>query len=722
MSLPGVSVRNSTRDGPSPRVKRIVRAVWIGSLVIGTINVCLLILIATVFGDHPNTRSMVAPWFVLGIVTGPATTTFGYLIVTQRRERVIGFLLLGIGTGMIVNFTFADLYGSLSYQILDHPLPFAKEATWFSYAVLDPAIHLRSLLFLLFPVGALLSRWWRPLAILVILQASVHGFAMLFGNTPYTFPFGTWEFFPKAFAVITPAVGPIETAHRLAETAQGWLVPACLLAMVVRFRGAALVERRQIAWVFAGGVLSWVFLTFPRAVGALFGTTPNPPECDVCIPWVFSLGHAFLPVAVGVAVFRHHLWRTDVVVNKALVYGSLAGFIGGSYIAVVVGLGTLLGTAGEPNVWLSILATALVAIGFQPVRERVQRLANRLVYGERATPYETLSAFSRRIEGAISLEQVLPRMAEAAARGVAAERGYVRLLMGDREERTAAWPADSASEEFDLTVPVEHQGEMLGDISVAKAQGDPLTREQERLLRDLASQAGLAMRNVRLTEELQERLRKIRAQSAELRASRARIVAAGDAERKRVERNLHDGAQQRLLTLALQLRMLSDMYGEDAPRAVKDLAAKAEAEASAALEELRELAQGLHPSILADEGLRPAIEFIAERSPLPVDIDVPSGRYPEQVEAAAYFMVAEALANVVKYAQASRATVRVESEDGLLRVEVADDGIGGADTSRGSGLRGLEDRIAATGGALEISSPPDVGTTLVATLSLAEPR
>jgi signal transduction histidine kinase len=204
-------------------------------------------------------------------------------------------------------------------------------------------------------------------------------------------------------------------------------------------------------------------------------------------------------------------------------------------------------------------------------------------------------------------------------------------------------------------------------------------------------------------------------QEDELRASRARIVAAGDAARRRLERDLHDGAQQRLVALSVALRLAKARLRDD-PDGAETLITGAADELSHALEELRELARGIHPAILSDRGLAPALEALAARSPVPVDVDVPGERLPLVVEAAAYFVVSEAVTNATKHAKAGAVSVRVASEKGSAVVEVADDGAGGADPTGGSGLRGLEDRVAALDGILTVESPAGGGTRIRAVI------
>jgi signal transduction histidine kinase len=248
--------------------------------------------------------------------------------------------------------------------------------------------------------------------------------------------------------------------------------------------------------------------------------------------------------------------------------------------------------------------------------------------------------------------------------------------------------------------PVEVEGERVGAIV-----HDASLRAEPEVLGSVAAAAGLAMQNERLQAALGAKLE-------ELRRSRARIVEAGLAERRRLERNLHDGAQQRLVALSLSLRIAERQIPKDPERA-QAMVAAAQEELTQALEELRELARGIHPAVLSDRGLGPAVEALAVRSPLPVRVvEVPDERLPAPVEAAAYFVVAEALTNVAKYAGANEATVAVRRTNGHAEVEVADDGVGGADPERGSGLRGLADRLGALDGSLSLDSPPGSGTTL----------
>src|SRR5258708_36836563 len=292
-----------------------------------------------------------------------------------------------------------------------------------------------------------------------------------------------------------------------------------------------------------------------------------------------------------------------------------------------VGMGSGIGSGGKPNLALSIIATAVVAVGSQPVRERLQRLANRLIYGKRATPYEVLSEFSERVAETYGGEEVLPRMARVLQEGTGAEsatvwlRGAGRLApaathpesIGGYEPRTRTDGALPDTQGASRAVAVRHRDELLGALTVTKRHGEALTPIEEKLLGDLAHQAGLVLKNFGLTADLQARLQ-------ELRASRQRLVAAQDEERRRLERNLHDGAQQNLVALKVKLGLVEMMTAKD-PRKAKEMLSVLKADADEALETLRDLARGIYPPLLAAQWLTSALRSQALKATLPVTVE-----------------------------------------------------------------------------------------------------
>jgi signal transduction histidine kinase len=325
-----------------------------------------------------------------------------------------------------------------------------------------------------------------------------------------------------------------------------------------------------------------------------------------------------------------------------------------------------------------------------------------------------LSEFSERVAGTYSTEDVLPRMARMLAEATGAERAEVWMQVGGEIRREAVWPADglpggqlppAPAAPADGPSPgrtrvfaVEHRGERLGSLRVTSSLREPLTSAGERLVRDVAAQAGLVLRNVALIEDL--------------RASRQRIVAAADQARRRLERDLHDGAQQQLVALRIKLGLARQVM-QASPSEAGELLAETERDAAGALEELRDLARGIYPPLLSDLGLRAALEAQARKAALPVTVEADGvGRYPQEVEAAVYFSALEALQNVAKYAQASGARVSLGHGGGCLTFTVQDDGKGfdPAAASMGTGMHGMADRCAALGGDFEIDSAPGRGT------------
>jgi len=411
------------------------------------------------------------------------------------------------------------------------------------------------------------------------------------------------------------------------------------------------------------------------------------------------------------------------VISKAVLYGSLAVFITAVYAGLVASVGTLAGGRDSPLV--AALAAAVVAVAFQPARQRAGRLANRVVYGRRATPYQVLSDFAQRIGGTLGSEDVLPQMAQIVAGGTGAERVVVWLRVDDelRPEAVSdgspeatpegadplpfeALPVDGQAMPpvpgADLSVPVVHQDELLGAISVRMPRDEPLRPAGEQLVTDVASQAGLVLSNAGLVEDL--------------RASRQRLVTAQDEARRRLERNIHDGAQQDLVALAIKIKLAETAVNEEPAR---QMLGELQADAKGALENLRDLARGIYPPLLADLGLAAALNAQASRSPLPVAVEADGiGRYGQDTEAAVYFCCLEALQNIAKYAHATSARICLQAQNGTLRFTVSDDGAGydARHTPLGSGQRNMADRLAALGGRLEVRSAPGQGTTVTAQL------
>jgi signal transduction histidine kinase len=432
---------------------------------------------------------------------------------------------------------------------------------------------------------------------------------------------------------------------------------------------------------------------------------------------LLPLAAATLPISIGIAILRYRLYDIDLIINKALAYGGLAAVITAVYVLLVVGIGAMIGS--NQRFLLSLVATAVIALAFQPLRQRAQRLANRLVYGKRATPYEAMSQFSEHLSETYSHEDILDRMARILGEGTGAERAEVwvraghRLVLASSSPKAAEAPTALVMQNGtlpnmprDTVVPVSHAGELLGALAVNKKRGETMNSVEQKLVTDLAGQAGLVLKNVGLNQELLARL-------DDLRASRQRLVTAQDEERRRLERDLHDGAQQHLVALKIKLG-LAEAAAQPETK-VRALITQLKLDADAALDTMRDLARGIYPPLLASDGLEAALRGQIRRITVPIDLEVDNvPRQPREAEAAVYFCCLEALQNVAKYAQAQRVSLRLWTEDADVAFRVQDDGSGFDATTvpPGSGLQNMRDRMEALGGSLEVRSSPGGGTAI----------
>jgi len=505
---------------------------------------------------------------------------------------------------------------------------------------------------------------------------------------------------------------------------------AAIASLVVRYRRSGFVQREQLKWLLYAAALIIFGILGNVAVSFLVSDQETATNLSNAL---ISVGVAAVPVAIGVAVFKYRLYDIDIVISKTLVYGSLAVFITGVYVAIVVGIGSFAQQLASPNLLLSIVATAVVAVAFHPVRERVQRLANWLVFGKRATPYEVLAELSGRMTGTVADHDLLDRMAQLVAEGTGAVRADVWLRSGDVLEDSAVWPAAAETmpavrvvARDTVEVPaadrvrlVRHHDEVLGALSLRKRPGERLTPTEDRMLGDLAGQAGLVLRNLSLTGQLLQRLE-------EVRASRQRLVAAQDEERRRIERNIHDGAQQQLVALAIKLTLTESLIGVD-EEGERELLAELSADAAEAVENLRDLARGIYPPLLAERGLVAALRAQAAKAPVPVEIAADGvGGLEVETEAGLYFCIMEGLQNAVKYAGASKITIGLCQAGDQISFEVRDNGAGFEVSAEatGTGLQGIADRLAALGGVLDVRSAVGAGTSVAGSVPLAstDPR
>jgi len=656
------------------------RAVIVGVAVALTLACAVLLLPLAWLTRNAPVRPYQEP--IGAAVSAAATALLGLLLSRRQPRNPLGVVLCGIGLAQVV-FTVTNEF---AIYAVTAGVPGGLPAAWLATWTWVPRIPLFLLLGLLFPDGHHLSPRWRWATVAIVCASVVVTLAFAVGTYPLT---GAVSLTSDGQLATAPNPALLIGMAGLALTSVAAV--ATVASLFLRFRRARAEERLQLKWFF------YAFAIF-ALVGAISALLPVLGLRQAVSGSLFieasPLALTGLMAAIAVAILRFRLYEIEVILQKSIVYGGLAAGITLLYAGFVVGAGTLLGNAGRYPLWASIAATLIVAVSFAPARDWLDRWAAHFVFGRRATPYEVLSRFNRWVASSTETASVPGTMARLLAEGTGAERVEVWLLREQGLTQEASWPPtelgpasvtlppeSSPKSNADLVMPVRHEGAVLGYITLNKPVDERLSPTEQRLVADLSANAGPVFANMRLTSELSRRF-------DEIRAASGRIVGAGDNERRRIERDLHDGAQQRLLGLA----MLET--------------------AGAAIGELRELARGIHPMIL-EAGLMPALENLAERAAVPVTLTASiTRRFPPLVEATVYFVVAEALANVARHAGAISAVICAEEAGLELIVTITDNGVGGAEPARGTGLLGLTDRVGAAGGWLQLSSPAGLGTTL----------
>jgi signal transduction histidine kinase len=458
-----------------------------------------------------------------------------------------------------------------------------------------------------------------------------------------------------------------------------------------------------------------------------------------------------IPVALAVGSSPRLVGRIDRLLAHTVAVAGLTGVVTACYVVIVIGLGRVPDRTERGLLVLSMVAAGVAALLYLPARDRLSRFSNRLVYGERDAPDEALRTFGSRLSRAIPMDELLLQLVESLRKTLVLDRAEVWTGTSERLEISASVPERKAApitmstteapvvaragvsgpawikvwlagllegrEDHVLRVaPVTHSGEVLGLIVADRGSGgDAFGEEEERVLAELARQVGLALHNVQLDSALQASLDQLRQQAAELQLSRARIVAAGDAERRKIERNLHDGAQQHLVALAVNMRLVKTIAAKDTDKAIEMLE-QLTGDVHETLQELRALAHGIYPPLLMDRGLTEALSAAAGRAALPTSVEAEDvGRYTPDVEAAVYFSCLEALQNAGKHAgEGAEAMVRVWRDGPALRFEIADTGAGFdmAAHGRGAGFINIGDRLGAIGGTFKVESAPGQGTKI----------
>lgn len=635
-----------------------------------------------------------------------AYVAIGNLILLRRSGNLVGAALASYGT--LFAFGNAGLATADSFDAAGD-LSAAAAVTIPTGMATSAGIWIVAAVWLLFPDGRLSTPLDRKLligsGIVAVITATLGVFAApqaLPETTRYTHPFVNDALANFLRSMHDGLVG--------GTFLFGYFVAA---RVVLRYRHGDPVERRQAGWIAVAAIF---------AITVLLGNAfLQPLGTDTrAFLLIDAVAIAAIPLGVGIAIFRYRLYNIDVIINRSVTFGSLAAFIGLVYIGIVVGVGGLVGD--DAGFGLSIAASAFVAMAFQPVRRRVERWANRLVYGDKATPHEVLVRFSRR-SAELTDQDLLARVPQMIVDGTGAATATLWTRSDDGFQAEASWP-DAPSDRVlepgpsftdptaDHSVPITHDDELLGGISLINHRGDTLAPAETTLLTNLASGLGLSLRNASLTAQL-------RRQVAELESSRERVLTATDEARRALENDLDSGPQQKLVALKVMLGPIRKLAERSGAEKTAGLLTSLEVEAGEAIKAVRDFASGVYPPLLEAEGLAAAVIQQTRDSMPPVTVRGDTqARFPRDVEAAAYFSILEALQNTAKYADASNIVVRLASTDGVLTFSVDDDGDGfDADSiSPGAGLVGMADRLDTVGGTISIDSTPGRGTTVSGTI------
>jgi signal transduction histidine kinase len=622
----------------------------------------------------------------LGITGVLVSVALGLLITVRHEGHPIGWLLLANG---LLLASSGVAIGYAQYAVLADPgaLPGAEWAVLWDQSAWPLMFGVILALVLLFPDGRLPSSRARWVAITGAVAISGFVVLSLFDPEPFEAPYEN---------VDRPLPG--------LPNAVGFLWPILLLAILAslvggvrvvrrRFRDATGIERLQVKWLAFSALLLPLTMLVCLVGAAAAGGIED--ESAFSALFLFMLGA--IPAAIGVAILRYRLYAIDRIINRTLVYGVLTLMLAAAYGATALVLGTALGSG---SAWATAGATLAVAVAFRPLRARVQDLVDRRFSRARYDARRRIGEFLEDLRaGRARPEGIEPILAEVLSDPALELRFW--LPESEVYVNARGSQVDDSDDERQRT-PVERAGAPVGIVLHR-----PPSVERPGLLEEVVADAGLAIEIARLRVELRRQL-------DEVEASRGRIVSAGYKERRRIERDLHDGAQARLVSIGLALRHAQHELDGPSDTATAALDGAVD-EVALAIEELRDLARGVRPAQL-DDGLAPALRELAGRAPVPVDVSAGVERYPGDLEAAAYFIASEGLTNAVKHAGASKISMSAQRSNGSLVVTVTDDGVGGASEADGTGLRGLVDRAEAHRGALRLESVRDRGTTLIAEL------
>ncbi|MCL4249522.1 MAG: GAF domain-containing sensor histidine kinase [Anaerolineae bacterium] len=679
--------------------RHLSRSMMVISVLLVTVGLAISILALVVSGQGVT--------FSHQFFTPLLTITYGVvgaLVASQHPRNPIGWMFCAIGFLSALNMLAT---GYALYSDLAMPMPGAAFARWLSIWIWIPNMLLPiTFTLLLFPDGKLISPRWQYVAWAAGLGSAVFICSIAFYPGPLV-DFGIKG--PNPYGV----AGSAEVLNLLMTLAAPILligVLGSIASVVVRFRRVTGIEREQLKWLAVAGVVVIVGNLLGSIPALIWGDNPITLELSVVASDITIAG---IVVAAGIAILRYRLWDIHILINRALVYVTLTALIISLYVGIVGSLGTILQTGG--NLPISLFGTGIIAISFQPLRERLQRGVNRLMYGERDDPYAVLGRLAERLEVVVASQSVLPTIVETVADALKLPYVAVALKEGERLVIAAEYVRSSAfvpqdKENMEILALV-YQLETIGQMILApRAPGELFSHTDRQLLDTIARQVAVAAYNVHLTTDLQR--------------SRERLVTTREEERRRLRRDLHDGLGPVLASMSFKLDAIHNLAEQDA-NTVKKLAAELKAQMQEALADIRRIAYDLRPPALDELGLVGALKAHIvshnQMQGLQITLEAPESPppLPAAVEVAAYRIVLEALTNVNRHSGAHHCYVRLSLPDDLC-LEVTDDGRGLSKAARaGVGLTSMHERAEELGGTCIAEALPQGGTGVIARLPIS---
>jgi signal transduction histidine kinase len=646
-----------------------------GAAVSAAATGATVVLAAVFLALSPSTRGLLN--LLVGLLVAPTSAVLGVVIARRAQGNPVGLLLtlVGLTTAVVVA-------RELAWQVLADRPDAARSLAWLVAALDQGADWIFvsvALLLLYFPDGRLPGRRWRPVPAALVVAAAVDQFVVAFEQTPFRAPL---QDLPRPFG---PLPGWAQLVGGVVFFGFLGLVLACCGSLVLRFRRSDPLRRNQIKWIAVAGLGIPAYPLMCLVEIALWG---RPLWLSAAVGVAALVG---IPAATAIAMLRHDLYDVDKVIAATVTYGLVTAVLLGIYAGVSFTAGLVV---GRGSAGAAAAATALCALALVPLRTRLQRRVDQRLYPVRRSALEAVERLHHDARAGRARPEQLQDVLRAALREPVLQVGYLVPGRAGFVDGVGA-PVDPAGG-TDVVLDGEPIGVLVG------AEGS-----SAELLREVAAACATLAEVVRLRLELAGVVH-------EVESSRARLLQSGYVERRRLERDLHDGAQQRLVSLGMALR-LAQRHLQDGTVEVNGLLDEAVAELGTAVAELRQIAHGLRPSLL-DDGLDAALRALARTVPLTVELEVTCDQLPDDVATTAYYVVSEAVTNAVKHAAAQRIGLRVNRLDGHVVVRVSDDGRGGATLDRGSSLT---DRVAALGGRLQVDSPIGRGTVVEAVLPCA---